>query len=179
MLPAGYLAKRIWVPPPGFDCPQITEVYSVATCLSEDFGDYSPLFRHNEYGIFDSEAAVRAAAAELRTPLEGTRMLYFEVHPEEWHDEDGWMPLTRLATEVEPPVARQLEGFDVACASSGAGFECSPLTCNGLARKIETNARGLLPTLERARQLLESGAFRNSEPGPYRIVAVYSVPPTP
>ena len=179
MVPAGYLAKRVWVPTPEFGCPRITAVYSVADCLSEPFGDYVPLFRHNGFRLFDTEAAVRAAAGELGASLDGTRMFYFEVHSEEWDEDRAWAPFAPLpdsVMQVVPPAARQLEGFDVVSTFSGPWFCCSPLTCNGLATEIETNARGLLATLEQARRLLESGVFRNSEPGPYRIVAVYTLP---
>jgi hypothetical protein len=48
------------------------------------------------------------------------------------------------------------------------------LSCNGLAAEIETNQHCLLRSLEEAQQLLESGRFDNSEPGPFRILAVYS-----
>ena len=48
-------------------------------------------------------------------------------------------------------------------------------SCNGLADEVETNSRCLLDSLERAQHLLENGTFNNSEPGPYRIFAVYSV----
>ena len=46
---------------------------------------------------------------------------------------------------------------------------------NSLAAEIETNSRCLLESFEQARKLLEDGMFNNSEPGPYRIFAVYSV----
>jgi hypothetical protein len=53
--------------------------------------------------------------------------------------------------------------------------ECAPLSCNSLAAEVETNTRCLLQSFEHARALLENGTFNASEPGPYRIVAVYSV----
>jgi hypothetical protein len=52
--------------------------------------------------------------------------------------------------------------------------ECSPLSCNSLAESIEVNEHCLLPSLEIAKQLLESGAFTDSEPGPFRVFGVYS-----
>ena len=44
-----------------------------------------------------------------------------------------------------------------------------------LASTVDTNERCLLHSFEQARALLENGTFGNSEPGPYRIFAVYSV----
>jgi len=40
---------------------------------------------------------------------------------------------------------------------------------------LPTNRHCLLPSLEAAVQALESGQFAHSEPGPFRIIAVYSV----
>jgi hypothetical protein len=73
------------------------------------------------------------------------------------------------------PGAKVLEGYDVVTFSAGTNPECSPLSCNGLAAEVETNQHCLLTSLEQARDLLEQGQFKDSEPGPYRIFAVYSV----
>ena len=40
--------------------------------------------------------------------------------------------------------------------------------------EVETNQHCLMASLEQAQQLLENGKFKNAEPGPYRIFAVYS-----
>lgn len=77
-------------------------------------------------------------------------------------------------TEVVPPPAKVLEGYDVVTFSAGTRAECSPLSCNGLAADIEVNRHCLLASFERAKQLLEEGRFKNTEPGPYRVFAVYS-----
>jgi hypothetical protein len=42
-----------------------------------------------------------------------------------------------------------------------------------LADKLHTNAHRLFPSFEEAESNLTNGAFNVSEPGPYRIVAVY------
>ncbi|MGB4067307.1 MAG: hypothetical protein WBK08_04665, partial [Nitrospira sp.] len=44
-----------------------------------------------------------------------------------------------------------------------------------LANEIQTNAHCLLPDFETTKQLIETGMFNNSEPGPYRIFAVYTL----
>ena len=68
-----------------------------------------------------------------------------------------------------------LEGYDVVTFSARTSAECSPLSCNVLAAEMETNEHCLLPSFERAAQLLEEGRFTNAEPGPYRVFAVHSV----
>ena len=67
------------------------------------------------------------------------------------------------------------EGYDVVTFSAQTSPECSPLSCNALASGVEANTRCLLQSFEQARALLENGTFNNSEPGPYRVFAVYSV----
>jgi hypothetical protein len=76
---------------------------------------------------------------------------------------------------VRLPSNKTLEGFDIATFSCGNHPECSPLSCNGLAKGIKTNQHCLLDSPEQAKQCLESGLFSKSEPGPYRVFAVYSL----
>ncbi len=78
-------------------------------------------------------------------------------------------------TQVRQPDAKILEGYDVVTFSWNSTPECSPLSCNGLALEIETNEHCLLSSFEKTKQLLEEGKFEKSEPGSYRIFAVYSV----
>ncbi|MFM7130255.1 MAG: hypothetical protein ACKO0V_12945 [bacterium] len=81
-----------------------------------------------------------------------------------------------MMTNAITPVEKRLKGFDVVTFSQRNSPECSPLSCNGLVSEIETNAHFLIDSLEKAKNLLESGWFDNSEPSPFRRVAVYSVP---
>jgi len=67
-------------------------------------------------------------------------------------------------------------GFDVVSFSQQNSPECSPLSCNALAQSTPVNRHCLLATFEDAVTALEAGRFDNSEPGPFRIFAVYSVP---
>jgi hypothetical protein len=57
----------------------------------------------------------------------------------------------------------------------GTSPECSPLSCNSLAAAITFNRHCLFESLDQAKQSLETGQFDNSEPGPFRIFAVYTV----
>jgi hypothetical protein len=76
---------------------------------------------------------------------------------------------------MEPFTPEPLEGYDVVTFSVGTSAECSPLSCCSLATEVETNEHCLLPSFERAQRLLNEGRFDNTEPGPFRIFAVYSV----
>ena len=69
----------------------------------------------------------------------------------------------------------QLQGFDVVSFNVRTNPECSPLSCNGVAEKVHTNTHCLFESFDEAKTNLNNGAFKNAEPGPYRIFAVYSV----
>ena len=84
-------------------------------------------------------------------------------------------PEPSFGTDVHVPEAKVFEGYDVVSFVAQTSPECSPLSCNSLASELETNSRCLLQSFEHARKLLEEGTFDSSEPGPYRIFAVYSV----
>ena len=73
------------------------------------------------------------------------------------------------------PKNSKLEGFDVVSYSVNSSPECSPLSCNSLAESIPTNGHCLINSFEDAKCLIENGRFVNSEPPPWRIVAVYSI----
>src|SRR5262249_10854815 len=93
-------------------------------------------------------------------------------------DRRRWVPWETeesFATNVRRPSAATLEGFDVATFNAGTAAECSPLSCNGVGAELAVNSHCLLPTLEAAIRALDEGRFENSEPGPYRVIAVHSV----
>jgi hypothetical protein len=53
--------------------------------------------------------------------------------------------------------------------------EHSPLSCNGLAKKLKTNIHCLFDTFEEAETHLNKGDFGGCDPGNLQIFAVYSV----
>ena len=177
MIPAGYMAKRVSKRPEWLQAAQVTDLYSVAGCISEDFADYIKFWKHNGYWLFDSPEIIRCAASENSVQIEGTSLFYYEAHEKEF-DGEGWHPYeieTLFATEVVSPARKQLEGFDVVTFSVGTMPECSPLSCNSLAKDVHTNEHCLFTSFEEAENNLSKGMFKDSEPGPYRIFAVYSV----
>ncbi len=177
MIPVGYMAKRVAVVPDWIAAQRVADIYSVSGCVSKAFADYINFWKHNAYWFFDSPALIQTVARQHAIDLTGTELFYYEVHEHEFDDAGGqWKtfePESSFKTEVVVPAAKTLEGYDVVTFSSRTSAECSPLSCNALAAEVETNRHCLLPTFERARQLLEQGKFRNTEPGPYRIFAVY------
>lgn len=179
MIPAGYLYKFVVDAPDQVGAAARADVYSVSGCVSQCFADYIPYWRHNGYWLFDRPEIIERLAAEHAIDLSGQTLFYYEVLEEQYcEDTRDWRPLAGdlpFPVDVESPAAKHLEGFDVVTFSSGTSPECSPLTCNRLAARVAVNPHCLFDTLESARTALESRIFDDSEPGPFRIFAVYTI----
>lgn len=178
MIPVGYMAKRVAVRPDWIKAEGVADIYSVSSCVSQDFADYINYWKHNGYWFFDSPQTILQLAQKNRVDLIGTHLFYYEVYDREFDNGEGqWMtfrPESSFQTQVSLPTQKTLEGYDVVTFCVRTSAECSPLSCNSLATDVETNRHCLLSSFERAQQLLEEGKFENTEPGPYRIFAVYS-----
>jgi hypothetical protein len=178
MIPAGYMAKRVSLRPEWIKAERVADIYSVSGCVSKDFADYIKYWKHNGYWFFDSPEIILRLARQSSIDLTGVRLFFYEVHELEFADAEGrWTtfePEPSFATQVVLPAEKALEGYDVVTFSARTSAECSPLSCNSLAAEVETNQHCLLDSFERAQQLLEGRKFKNTEPGPYRIFAVYS-----
>lgn len=157
--------------------PKVVNIYSVSGCISEDFADYFRYWKHNGYWMFDTPETICSVSKENSINLVGMKLFYYEVYEQEF-DGRGWKPFSpepSFKTGVSVPANKHLEGFDVVTFSSGTSPECSPLSCNSMAEELPTNIHCLFDTFEEAERNLNDGAFRDAEPGPYRIFAVYSL----
>ena len=179
MIPVGYMAKKVIEKPYWLKAGNVKDIYSITNCMSKDFADYIDYWKHNGYWFFNSPEIIRNLANENSIDLQGTKFFYYEVYELEFHDGDsGWHcfePEASFETNVKVPNDKFIEGYDIATFSVGTGPECSPLSCNALATTIKTNNHCLLDSFNEAKQCLESGQLKNSEPGPFRIFAVYSL----
>ena len=178
MVPAGYLAKRVETDTSWLANDQVEDIYSLSNCISDNFGDYNEFWKHNNYWLFNSPAAIRSLAEEAGFDLAGTKLFYYEVFEQEYHEKDDWQPFAvdnALHTSVEVPSAKQREGYDIVTFSLGPVPECSCLSCNHMAEIVPVNRHCLLETFDTAFTLLSQDVFKGCEPGPYRIFAVYSV----
>jgi hypothetical protein len=70
---------------------------------------------------------------------------------------------------------KRLDGYDAVSFYAKAAPECSPLSCNSRVEELAVNSHCLFDSFEEAKLQLDRGAFNDSEPGPYRIFAVFSV----
>jgi hypothetical protein len=178
MIPAGYMAKRASKKPVWLKASHVVDVWSVGDCVSEDFADYIEYWKHNGFWLFDSPELIRSVAKEHSIPLDGTLLFYYEVNELEF-DGENWQTFgadPSLPTDVLVPANKHLEGFDVVTFWNRNAPEHSPLSCNGLAEELATNSHCLFASFEEAKMNLQNGSFKNSEPGPYRIFSVNSVP---
>jgi hypothetical protein len=181
MIPLGYMAKRVEGSPGWPKPPQVLDVYSVSACVNDDFADYVDFWKHNGWWFFDSPELIQSVARENSIDLQGTKLFYYEAHELELAD-NVWRafspdPAWQLQPKVVAPTGKHLEGFDVVIlwAENSPDPEHSPLSCQGLAERLPTNAHCLFNTFDEAYTALNTGKFDGCEPGARRIFAVFSV----
>lgn len=178
MIAAGYMAKIVAPKPDWIKTKAATEIYSVSNCISKDFCDYIKHWKHNGYWLFNSPDVIAEVAKTDSIDLSIQKILYYELYEKQFDEKKQlWLPFeaeASLVTNVLIPASRQLLGFDVVSFNVQTSPECSPLSCNNLAESIDVNLHCLLNSIDDAKMLLERGAFDESEPGPFRIFAVYS-----
>ncbi|MBI5886967.1 MAG: hypothetical protein HZB85_10365 [Deltaproteobacteria bacterium] len=178
MIPVGYMRKRVAAKPDWLEVDGVIDVYSLSNCISPDFSEYINYWKHNGYWLFDSPEAIKELAEDNGIDLSGTTLFYYEAYEYEFDDESNewtaFSPEPSFVTDVQAPKDKRLEGFDVITFAAHTSPECSPLSCNLLAGTIPANRHCLFVTFEQAKDALEAGLFKNSEPGPYRIFAVYT-----
>lgn len=183
VIPAGYMAKRICKPPDALGLPaHIIDICSVSSCVNDDFYDgFVDSWKHNDFWFFDSPEFIHLVAIEHSIDLARTRLFYYEVFDQEFDRAAGWRSLTPsrfgLGVNATEPVKRRLEGYDV---TSSWVENCpdpshSPLSCNGLAKEIQTNEHCLFDSFEQTKASIDRREFEGGEPGTLRIIAVYSV----
>lgn len=171
------MAKHVANRPEWLKVPHVQDIYSLSNCVSNNFADYIPYWKHNGYWLLDSPDIIRSVARENSISLAGTLLFYYEAYEKEF-DGKSWQaykPEQSIPTNVSIPLEKKLEGFDVASFFVRTSPECSGLSCNSLAEQLPTNSHCLLASFEEAETLVGNGAFNDSEPGPYRIFAVHTV----
>ncbi|GMV95023.1 MAG: hypothetical protein AMXMBFR82_48010 [Candidatus Hydrogenedentota bacterium] len=178
MIPAGYMYKRVSLPN-GLTCANVRDICSVSSCISENFCDYITHWKHNGFWFFNQPSIMETIAKTESTPLDGLTLCFYRIYPMQWvEDEKTWRafgPDPAFETDVVEPMHSKRLGFDVVTYSTQTAPECSPLSCNYLADRIAVNAHCLFDSFDTAKSALESGAFDNSEPGPFRILEVHTI----
>lgn len=179
MIAAGYLFKTIAKKPDWLESDGVEDIYSVSNCISDCFADYINFWQHNGYWLFNTSEEMETIAERESIDLSGMALFYYEVHDTEFDAEaKQWQPYTSdisFDTKVQTPSQKRFTGYDVVTFSMRNMPECSPLSCNNLAHKTIVNRHCLFDQFQQAVDALEAGFFDKSEPGPFRIFAVYEV----
>ncbi len=185
MIPAGYLLKRT-APPEGWTGPpQVIDVCSVSDCVNDTVVDLIAHWAYNGFGLATSPDVLHELASASGIDLTGTRLFYYEIHEQEmetdgftvprgdWRPVSHGVPADETGLPVLPPQKAECLGYDV--VASETFLEHSPLSCNSVADSLPVNQHCLFATLDAARSAIETGAFKDCEPGTYKIVSVYLV----
>ena len=175
MIQAGYMYKKIVTRPEWLKCQNVSKIYSVSGHASNDFTDYVPFWKHNQYWFFNAPEDMDSIVAEQKLTDE-FELLFYELHEKEFDEEEGiWqeiIPTESFGYDVKSPVEKDLLGYDIVSYSVGTKHECSPLSCNLLCEEVPVNENCLLDDFDQAFQVTESLNEKKVEPGPYRIIAV-------
>ncbi len=181
--PVGYFPKRSGLPQGWgeWTCwaghvPTVSEVCSVSECLNRGPENWIDRWLHNELGFFNTRADALAVVPPRARDfsLFAYRLLCTLARD----GQPEGFPVPDLPIEPLPDSFRSL-GFDVVSKHPGDGhvlFECSPLSCNGMAAEIPVNAHCLFSSFEEAVVGAERFAAEQPEPGDYYVVEVLEVP---
>jgi hypothetical protein len=164
----GYFAKGRAVPvEPGFPA-QVTEICSVSGCISAPPAGWIDRWLHNDLGFYNQPSEARAAWPEQAAALS---LFAYRLLPRRFVG--GRTELVEEDRFPVEPLAQNFVslGFDVVSRSISSFFECSPLSCNGLAAEVPVN-RYCLETLEESAALAERCSREEPEPGPYYVLEV-------
>ncbi|MEQ1490675.1 MAG: hypothetical protein ABL932_09035 [Terricaulis sp.] len=179
MIPAGYMLKQVLPRPSWIKNEGVADIFAVSACFSKDFADYNNYWRHNGYWLFNKPVDMDEIITREGVDRSTLTLFYYEIHESQFDEyERAWSGFEiekSFETNVVKPDRATLQGFDVVSFSMGRIPECSPLSCNSLADQLSVNPHCLFGTFDEAKEALEAGKFDDSEPGPFRIFAVFSV----
>ena len=165
----GYFPKRRTPVPDWLQGIAADEICSVSECIAPGPTGWIEHWLHNDFGLFNSVDDARRVIPDdaadylvfgyrlLASLFDNGRSEPIGVSPH------GIQPL--------PPAFRSL-GFDAVSKSVSDFFECSPLSCNAMAREVDVNRHCLVGELESATELASRFSVEEPEPGPYYVVEV-------
>jgi len=168
----GYFPKRTRQRPDWLEAAGVDEVCSVSTCVSSGPGDWIQRWRHNALWVYDSPALAWSVVPES---ARGEFDLYaYRMYPVEWAA-GARRPLAMPPLPGLEPLDASFArlGHDVVSRSAGTSFECSPLSCNSMAREHPVNRHCLIEDAATAFRLAGEFESGSGEPGPYCVIEVW------
>jgi hypothetical protein len=167
----GYFPKRVTPRPDWLETPSVREICSVSECIAAGPPDWIARWTHNALWVYDSVDRARdvipPGAERGVFALYAYRLLPLLFRPGSQEP----LPVPPLVIEPLPEDFVSL-GWDVVSRSAGTTFECSPLSCNHMARECAVNEFCLVPALQGAIDVAVRFAAEPPEPGPYVVVEV-------
>jgi len=165
----GYFLKRTSVPKDAWVPASVVEICSVSDCLNRSPEGWIDLWLHNDLGLYNTCDDARGIVVDQ---AEEYSLFAFRLLPARFV-KGNREPLTIPALSVEPLRKGFVSlGFDVVSKSNSHFFECSPLSCNGLAQEVPVNRFCLVDTLAEAQSLADRCSREEPEPGPYYVLEV-------
>jgi hypothetical protein len=165
----GYFAKRRTPTPAFLDAPDVIEICSVSPCIALPPDGWIEHWTHNDWFVYNSPDEARRVTTN---DLEGEFAIYaYRLLPVAFDDDVQPLEITVSPT----PLTEEFErlGFDVASRDMTPMFECSPLSCNGMAANVPVNEYCLLSSLEEAKKFARRCAKEQPEPGTYFVIEVW------
>lgn len=167
----GYFPKRTAKRPDQLNAPAVEEICSVSCCISEGPDEWIEKWLHNECWAFDTqELAWSVVPADERATFDLYAYRMFPFRYEHGRAVEIELP----SLQVEPMNTRFVRlGCDAVSRYGGAGFECSPLSCNYLAESHTVNRYCLLDSEADAHRFAIECSETEPEPGPYHLIEVW------
>ena len=75
--------------PEWLEAPQVAGIYSVSSCISDNFADYIQYWRHNGYWLFDRPEVIEEIEESEKIDLSGMTLFYYEAYEEEFEKTTG------------------------------------------------------------------------------------------
>ncbi len=173
-IPIGYFPKRIAPRPEWLKAPSVVDICSVSECMSPGPEGWINHWRQNDMWMYDTEEIARSIVGDSPEKT-AFHMFAYRIVPLLFDQGQSEVLAMPSLTVQELPADYRFLGFDIVSRSQGACFECSPLSCNGVAETEAVNAHCLVDNEETALRLAH--AFSNQsigcEPGPYCVIEVW------
>ncbi len=174
MIDAGHSPQWVAVEPVWLNAGGVHEICSVSNCISSAPDDWIERWLHNEFGWFNRGAD----ALSVVQPDQAAHFRLFAccIYTDLFR---GWRRHEIvLPPDVHPdamPETFTPRGFDSVSKSfpSVLGFECSPLSCNVMAREMGANECCLFDSLDAAIAGASRFSIEQPEPGDYYVAEVF------
>ncbi len=157
--------------PEGLKPCGVEEICSVSSCMSPAPENWINHWRHNELWAYDTqEIAWSVVLPELQHAF---HLYAYAMYPLRFiHGEQQPFSIPELNVQPWPKSFIRL-GYDGVSRSLDTNFECSPLSCNGMAERFAANRYCLIDSEQKGFELAQRFSESEPEPGPYHVVEVW------